>query len=116
MSVLEDIVKAVAARFKSQGVKVKTTRLVSDWGLAEKYFDRFLKGLVLMGLNEFPGGSGNLLLFAAQQNPEETIAHVEVGGSWVWSGFSISALILDDHKPFASQAHSALISETNSHV
>ncbi len=115
-SVLENIIQDVLAKFKSQGIEPKVTRLSSDWKLAEQYFDKFLKGLILIGLSELPDGPGNLLLFAAEQDVQKPIAQVEVNGSWIWNISSISSIILDDNQPFPWQDHSALISETNTHI
>ena len=116
MSILENIAKAVAARFKSQGHKVKVTQLVSDWDLAEKYFDEFLKGSVLLGLSELPDGYRNFLLFSKSPNSENTTASLEVGGNWIWGSSEISSLVIKDDEPFPKQDHSALISQVYAHV
>lgn len=119
MSIIENIVQAVVAKFKTQGTAVKVSRLSSDWGAAEKCFDEFLKNSILLGLNEFQGvpeGYGNRLLFSDSQDPKEAKSQLEVGGNWVWISSSISSLILKDDEPFLPQEHSELISKTNLHL
>ena len=116
MSIIENVVQAVVAKFKSQGAKVKTKRLSSDWKLAEKCFDEFLKGSILLGLNDLPYGTGNLLLFTWPQNPQKVIAQLAVEGCWIWIDSSISTFTLKDDNPFPKQDHSLLISQTAFHV
>jgi hypothetical protein len=116
MSIAEKIANAVAARLKSQGHEVKIAQLVEDWDLAEKSFDEFLKGSVLLGLSKLPDGYGNFLLLSKSQNPKEATAHLEVGGNWIWIRSAVSSLVIKDDEPFPSQDHALLISQVNAHV
>jgi hypothetical protein len=119
MSFVENIVQAVVAKFSTQGSKVKVSRLSSDWKAAEKCFDEFLKGSVLLGLNEFDGipeGYGNLLLFSNSKSPKEIASQLEVGGKWMWISSSISSIVVKDDEIFPTQKRSELITQTNLHI
>jgi hypothetical protein len=116
MSILENIVKAVATRLRSQGQDVKVGQLVEDWALAEKYFDEFIKGSTLLGLSELPDGFGNYLLFSKSQNSKEATASLEAGGNWIRVNSPISSLAIKNDQPFSKQDHSVLISQVYAHI
>jgi hypothetical protein len=116
MSVVDDIVKAVSKNLKSQGYEGEISQLTPRWDLAEKYLTEFLIGSYLLGLNKWPTGYGNLLLFSRDQDYENAHMQLEVGGSWAWINSPISTIIIKDDEPFQRQEHAILISKSNAHV
>ena len=115
-SIVDNIVQAVAAKFRAQGNNVKVTQLTSDWGLAESNFQELLNGSIFLGLNEFQQSFGNRMLFAHKADPGEPFANLEVAGTWKWTTLSIESLLVKDDEPFSKQEHSELIAQTQLHM